>query len=193
MPTGYTHTIKQGIDFKQFALDCAQHFGASVVQRDGEQIPVELTVDDYHKRAAQEARERLKEILVMTAQERETAAKRAWEEAEAARVAELNMCRQLRESYESMLSEVLRWKPPTRDHVGLKEFMKTQIIESMEADCDDSYYTTPTLQRSGAQWAADEIARLNRTITYHNEAHAREAKRTTERNAWLRELRKSLQ
>ena len=196
MPTGYTADIKNGIDFKTYAMNCARAFGACISLRDepggGESIPDEFTPSDYHAKAEQKARDELTALLAMTAEQRERSAAKAWDDAETARLMRLEDKRKQREAYEAMLAKVNAWKPPTPEHAGLHEFMRAQIEQSIDFDCNGDYGTTPTLRLTGEQWAEQEAARLNRDIAYHEKEYASEVSRSESRTDWVRALRQSL-
>lgn len=38
-----------------------------------------------------------------------------------------------------MLSKVRRWTPPSKDHEGIKDFMESQLIDSLDFDCRHVY------------------------------------------------------
>jgi len=196
MPTGYTAAIKDGISFEQYALGCARAFGACVTLRDerggGEKIPDEFVPSDYHSKALRAARDELATVLTMTEEQRNEAAKNAWDDAERSRLAMLEERRKTRAAYEAMLAKVNAWKPPTPDHAGLHEFMRTQIELSINFDCGGTYGTQPTPRLNGAQWAAERIEQLNSSIQYHEKKHAAEVERAATRTAWVRALRSAL-
>jgi monoamine oxidase len=196
MPTGYTADLKDGISFKTYALNCARAFGACVTLRDepggGENIPDEFTPSDYNAKAAQKARDELAALLNLTPDQRERRAAKAWDEAETSRLMRLEDKRKQREAYEAMLAKVNAWTPPTPEHAGLHEFMRTQIEQSIDFDCGGDYGKTPTPRLTGDQWSAQEAARLNRDIGYHEKEHAAECKRAADRTAWVRALRAAL-
>jgi hypothetical protein len=196
MPTGYTADINDGISFETYALNCARAFGACVTLRDerggGEIIPDEFLPSDYYLVAAQKARNELAALNAMSSAELERAAFGAWTDAEIRRLMGLEEKRNLRIAYENMLAEVSAWTPPTPDHVGLREFMCSQIEESIKWDCNDGYYSTPTPKLSGSDWAAERRAKLEHDIQYHEEEYEKEVLRTTQRTEWIRALRNSL-
>lgn len=196
MPTGYTAEIKNGISFEAFAMNCARAFGACVTLRDepggGENIPDEFAPSDYHANAGQKARDELRALLAMTPAQREHRAAKAYDDAETSRLAMLEERRKTREAYESMLAKVKVWMPPTPEHAGLHEFMRTQIEQSIDVDCVSDYGTTPTPRLTGEQWATQEAVRLSRDIAYHDQQHAGEVARAAGRTAWVRALRASL-
>ena len=90
MPTGYTAAIKDGIDFKTYAMNCARAFGACVMLRDepggGDRIPDAFEPSDYHLKAAEKTRGELAALDTMAPAELERAAARAWDDAETNRL-----------------------------------------------------------------------------------------------------------
>jgi GTP1/Obg family GTP-binding protein len=196
MPTGYTADIKDGIDFKTYAMNCARAFGACVMLRDepggGERIPDAFEPSDYHLKAVEKARVELAALDAMTPAECERAAAKAWDDAETSRLMRLEDCRKLRAAYEAMLSKVQAWVPPTPDHAGLHEFMRTQIEQSIDFDCNENYLSTPTALLTGEAWAAAERARYMHDVQYHEKEHAGEVDRAASRTAWVRALRAAL-
>lgn len=196
MPTGYTAAIKDGITFERFLLDCARAFGACIELRDepggGEQIPERFEPSDYHIKALTEERAALAAVLAMTPAECERAAAKAYDDAETNRVMRLQEKAELRAAYETMLEKARKWTPPTDSHRGLREFMVSQIVESIRFDCGTSYYETPTVRKSSGEWLAAEIAAKKESIAYHQREHAAEVQRADERTAWVQALRQSL-
>lgn len=196
MPTGYTADIKDGIDFKTYAMNCARAFGACVELREepggGDRIPETFEPSDYHLKAVEKARGELAALGAMTPAELERAAARAWDNAETSRLVRLEDKRKQREAYEAMLAKARAWKAPTPDHEGLRKFMCEQIEQSLDFDCGGDYGKTPTPHLTGEQWAAKEAARLNRDIAYHEKEHAGEVARAASRTAWVRALRAAL-
>ncbi len=196
MPTGYTADIPKGIDFKTYAMNCARSFGACVTLRDeeggGEVIPDEFTPSDYHAKQAQDARWRLSVLLAMTPEQRESAAAKWWDDAETSRQIRIAEKRKTRAAYEAMLAKVIAWKAPTPEHTSLRDFMRSQIVESIDFDCGEEFVSEPTARITGDEWAAREAAALNRSIGYHEQEHADEVRRAAERTEWVRALRASL-
>lgn len=196
MPTGYTAAIKDGITFRQFAMNCARAFGATITMRDdggdGSNIPERFEPDQHHAKALKEAYDDLAALNIMT---KEGAARRASEYYEAAEARRLEMLREIRElrvKYEAMLAEVKAWKAPTPDHVAFRSFMLDQIDGSIRFDCSESYYGTPTKRLTPEEWLVSERSRIKRDIDYHTKNYAEEVERTEKRNAWIKALRDSL-
>lgn len=196
MPTGYTADIKDGIDFKTYAMNCARAFGACLELRDesggGDRIPDAFEPSDYHLKAVEKARGELAALDAMTPAELERAASRAWDDAETSRLMRLeDKCKQ-REAYEAMLAKAAAWKAPTTDHEELRKFMCEQIEKSIDFDCGGNYGETPTVRLTGEAWAAERRASLARDVRYHEKEHAGEVSRAATRTEWVQALRAAL-
>lgn len=196
MPTGYTADIKDGITFNTFAMNCARAFGACVMLRDepggGDKIPDAFEPSNYHAQQVEKAQDALAEFRALTPSQHMREASKAWDAAETQRIVRLDEKRAQRKAYEDMLAKVKAWTPPTPEHDGLKEFMRSQIAQSIDFDCDESYCSTPTVRLTGEQWAAQRLAHLQRDIAYHQKEHAEEVQRTSGRTEWVKALRASL-
>lgn len=111
MPTGYTADIKDGITFKTFVMNCARAFGACVELRDepggGEKIPESFQPSNYHADKVLAARQELAHVRELSADQRERAAAKDWDDAETWRLAGLDSMRAQRRAYEAMLAHVL--------------------------------------------------------------------------------------
>ena len=195
MPTGYTYGVADGTvtEFSKFATECARAFGALVSMRDepsGAEIPAEFKPSDYNAKALEVATERFHKLVAMTDEQAISE-----ERAERLRLDAENEKREHRRAiehgrYRAMLAHVEAWNPPTQEHEGLKEFMRSQLLESAKFDCQPIMMNRPA--KTGAQWRAEQIADAEREIAYHTKAHAEEVKRCADRTEWVRKLRESL-
>ena len=196
MPTGYTADIKDGITFKTFAMNCARAFGACVTLRDepggGDKIPEAFEESSYHAEQVEKAQAALAEFRALTPSQHMREASKAWDDAETYRITRLDAIQAQRKAYDAMLAKVMAWTPPTPEHDGLKEFMRSQIAQSIDFDCDESYYATPTPRMTGEQWAAQRLEMLERDLAYHQKEQAAESARTASRTGWVKALRDSL-
>lgn len=198
MATGYTHDIKNGITFEQFALSCARNFGACIEMRDDpsdKPIPKKFKVDSYHVKELKEAKTKLKNIKKLSLSKCEKLAQKEFKE-EANRLNEMiEDSTSLQAKYKEMLEKVTNYVPPTPDHVGLKEFMVSQIKQSMEFDCDVTYYKKQLDEvklLKGEEFKAKEIVNYSRDIAYHQEQFRKEKERVERNNKWISKLRESL-
>lgn len=96
------------------------------------------------------------------------------------------------ENYESMLSQVRLWQPPTPEHTNLKEFMISQIEKTI--DSDYNFYENPNKveRKDYTIWLKGKLNELYKSITYHKLEHEKEVERTNNRNKWVKALRDSL-
>lgn len=200
MATGYTHNIKDGITFRKFALNCARNFGATIALRD-ESSDVEVTPEnvkfgsDYHKKQlslAKSAKAKFRKL--------NQAQKRVIFKAEMNRA--IDNCRQSdasmkaqKKKYLAMLEKVEKWTPPTKEHKNMKDFMVSQIDQSVDFDCNPKYNNERIVEvvtKSYSEWLAAKKEELNRDIEYHEEELANDTKRDTERPEWVKNLIDSL-
>ena len=195
MPTGYTAKVQKGISFEEYALDCARAFGALVTMRDepsDKEIPEKLIPDDYHLKAKVLLEEELSTLKALTEVEADKLAFENYITEELRREDRLKELALIEERYNVMLSKVESWVAPTKDHDNLKEFMTSQLVDSIDFDCGTSYSDTPTIRMTGTQYRSEREAELYKEISYHLKSYSEEVKRTDERNKWIEELRNSL-
>ena len=197
MPTGYTAAIKDGIDFKTFAMNCARAFGACVELRDegggGEIIPESFAPSDYHRKRIEELNKKLSDLWSMSEELLHEKARESYEAEELQWRRNIQDSRDLRAKYEAMLKQISDWTPPTEDHYKLYEFMMKQVVESIKFDCHEEYYNNNEIVLlSGEEWFVRERDRLAKDIAYHAEEQVKEIKRANEKTAWIKALRASL-
>ena len=199
MPTGYTADIAKGITFEQFALSCARAFGALVEMRDDPKdapIPKELKASDYNAKEAAKAIEEMRQIQSITPEACEAKAVKEYNEAIAYHKKAIKEQQDLKEKYEAMLIKAKAYQPPTKDHEGIKEFMVSQIEESIAWDCDNKDYHLKairnTTKQTGNQWRVNKLAELKQRAQTNQTAQDAENDRVKSRNKWLRDLRASI-
>lgn len=201
MPTGYTDSIKDGISFENFVLKCARNFGACIALRGvgGDVLPtidnIQFDRDDYHETKLKNAESNLLHF--------ENCSEEEWADAFAERVAtdtkdaedRIAEKKQLLKKYKEMLAKVEDWIPPTHDHVALKEFMKQQIVSSIDYDCNLKYCEErlKDVKNLTLQDFKDEtIASEKWNIEYHSKYVREDADRNAKNVEWLQKLLDSL-
>lgn len=196
MPTGYTADVADGktTDFAAFVMNCARAFGALIELRDSPEaeIPESFAPSMYHQEAFDRAVGALRELADVDAEEAERRADADYDEnmrlwAEGKRKRE-----ETRRRYRSMLDRVNAWQPPTREHIGLRDFMRQQLEESIRFDCDHDDERWIPKRRTGKQWLKEQRQRSNESREYHRAEMSKERDRSLERSAWVKELRRSL-
>lgn len=193
MPTGYTADVANGkiSDFPTFAMQCARAFGALVTMRDeplSAPVPV-FEPSDFHIEALLAAQARLDHLNAMSSDEIVSA--RNAEEAERQKrddERETNRAQQ-EDRYRSMLAAVDAWEPPTKDHVDMRAFMRSQLIESINSDCRP-WETEPL--PSPSLWHQEMIKQAEKDMNYHQAKYEKEVTSVRSRNQWVADLRASL-
>lgn len=197
MPTGYTAKIGEDQSFEDFVLGCARAFGACIMQRDEpmDYKPMLQKPSDHHSSELIKAQAQLAEFLGMADDEKYDYGQMCAEE-DIYRIKErIEKNRALRAKYESMLLKVQNWLPPSKDHVELKQFMISQITESIDFDCKNDYNyrelekakkTTPL------EYYQQMLDSIVWNVEYHDKESVKEFDRTFERNNWITQLFESL-
>ena len=201
MPTGYTSDIEKGISFNKFIMNCAGAFGACVEMRDDSQdvpIPKEFKPSTYHAEELERSRTALKEMKKMPVS---VASKKAIAERdkEVKRLKDsIVNYRILKKKYDHMREKVIAWKPPTDGHSPLRDFMKEQIDNSIQYDCNESYveeklkYRQSSYPESGDVWKKRRLDDIKEDIKRHRKEYALEVERVNTNNKWVQDLRDSL-
>lgn len=188
MPTGYTAPVEDGTttSFRDFALDCARAFVTreGPIPDDGFKPHTEYqdrelsklrTLLDTLVNSPDDAIQRLRDHEYDQAVER-------WGESEGRHAAIIKR-------YETMLTAVRAWQPPTDEHEGLKKFMDEQLSESIKTTYS---WDRPAEPVPIAQWREDKIVATRKSISYNEKALAEELERVNQRNRWVATLRDSL-
>jgi len=194
MATGYTSAIEKGISFKQFVLNCSRAFGALITMRDDPKdapIPDELKPTDYHLKALAKAQAELAHLESLSFKGAAKKAEADFIKALAEYDADRDKDRELERKYDAMLRQVWAWTPPTPDHQGLKDFMVSQITESIRWDCGYNR-ERPTL-KTPQEWLTKSKESALWSINYHTRENEKEVERCEGRTKWIRDLKKSLE
>lgn len=196
MPTGYTAGVADGTitSFKEFALLCARAFGATITLRDepmSSDIP-EFEPSPYHAEQLATLNRRKAEVEAMTTAQCYAEADAAFRIALDRHETRTEENRQRIERYRAMLQQAEAFEAPTEEHQAHRDFMISQLVESMKFD-DDSKYLVQPERLSGEQWKAAALERIAREIAYHEKGWREEVERTNQRNAWVKALKDSLE
>lgn len=201
MPTGYTASIKNGISFENFTLSCARAFGACINLKDesGSVLPtienIQFKNDNYHQEKISEAESELLFFQNMSEDEwREDFAKYVHSDREYCKnqITEKN---ELREKYLDMFSKVNGWTPPSSEHFEFKNFMRTQIKDSIKYDTDTSYYESRLenlKELTLSEYKKQTITGIQDSIDYHRKDLNEDTIRNNNRVQWFQQLLNSL-
>jgi len=195
MSTGYTAGIKNGISFEEYVLRCARNFGACITMRDepfDKPIPEKFEESDYYKKKVENIKEKLQELKSLSDAELQIIIDKEYENKIKDNQERILECKALKEKYDEMLYQVNEWNPPSKEHIGLKNFMIDQINISY-SDCDYSYYENKKIIKLQIeQYKYEKEKELLKDLDYHMKRWKEEAERTAERNLWIKQLRESL-
>ena len=200
MPTGYTDDVMQGkiTELKDYAMLCARAFGACIMMRDepfDTPIPEEFEPSSYHKDRLKKSQEELESFtnkspkeLFQVFEEYKTSQKEFL-------LKEVEEKNNYKLRYEKMLEKARSYNPPSIDHYEFKEFMVNQLVDSINFDCDTSYYINAINALEALdfkQWALYKQEDLLNNIEHHTRLYKEEEERTNSRNEWISKLRESL-
>lgn len=192
MPTGYTADVVDGkvTDFRTFALRCARAFGACIDMRDDpmdREPPETVEPSRYCENAAQRARERLVFLDSLTEADIAKHAAKAHEDA-------LESWRSACDRYgtenarlKAMERKVLAWKPPTAEHVGMRDFMLEQLRISQ-----NDWMPEKPQPETPEEWFKREQEEARRSLERNVAEQKKDDERAASRTKWLKDLRESL-
>jgi hypothetical protein len=197
MPTGYTAAIKDGISLRQFILSCSRAMGACIMQRDDpvNEPPKKREPSNYHTERLAAAEMLLSDIKAMRDDVADEKAKEEYKRELESIETGIREKNNLKCKYDSMLANVRSWEPPTPEHQGLKDFMVSQISDSINFDCGSDYYIDKAKELrplSASEWKSKEVNRALRDIDYHQREHNEDLKRCKSQNIWIEKLYGSL-
>lgn len=201
MPTGFTAPIYDGEDitFEQFANSCLRNFGI-YLRFEGQypnlsryEIPDKICPSDYYKKRYEEAKAEYEKHLATPKTKEELEAeyivyvKGVIKDNED--IAKENEA--LKNRYNAMLSKVRSWIPPSEDYNGIKSFMESQLIESLDVDCSNVYMENIIPKDEWIQKQAnrtDLIESMKYNLEHYNKAVAAAEKDTQ----WLKIFSESI-
>lgn len=132
MPTGYTADIANDISFEDFVLKAAEAFGYGRSAKFNE--------DSYYYTEEYSKASTLVNKLERLTREEKLAFATSQIEAETTRVQDdFNKAILLKNKYEAMLDKVRNWDAGS-EFQNLKQFMISQIVDSIAQDCRTDYY-----------------------------------------------------
>lgn len=190
MPTGYTAKLYDGQDqsFEEFVLSCARAFAAWTRDTSGDSLP-EAPESTHAKTWLAKREEDLRHLLMLTPAE-----VTAEHQAEMTKVAKLNEEQTkkdttLKARYQKMLDKVEAWTPPSDTHLGLKNFMREQLIDSMNADCRPFEYK---VEPDETKWHQHRLDHARKSVWRAQEEAQKERERNERNKLWVQQLHESL-
>lgn len=173
---------KDDVSFYDFILTCARDFSVNTAIRNQPEVTNE---------EIEEARIYLERANQMSLEDAEREASRIYDNIITRDTRYMKETTLLREKYVSMLEQVKDWEAPTPNHQGLKNYMISQLEESINFDSYDNNMFKPQKQ-SGAEYKASLVRGLEQTLGYLIKEHDKEVQRAREQTEWLHVLIMSL-
>lgn len=198
MPTGYTANIENGISFNEFILKCAKAFGACITMRDDPldtPIPEKFEPSNYYKEKLEESKENLNKLQQMSLSDAFLESQKEYSDSIKYNKNSIKKKKDLLNKYNKMLDNVVKWIPPSNDHIELKNFMTQQINDSIKFDCNIEYYERELKNLkllSGKDWLKKRIKIVEEDIIYFTKEYEKELKNFNGKNLWVKQLRDSL-
>ncbi len=194
MPTGRTHMIRKGANFKEFATECLKKFTDSDEHSD-EFVPS----CDYQKDALRE-QGNLRELKNVSAEEAEKRARSEYKQSLKIHKEILDQKVADFKKYQDILENVIDFKPPTKDHEAYKNFMVEQILTGIKSDCRDLDGTVRSIVTArpltGEEWLAEAKTSIKKEIDNNYERHARAIETVKEfasTKKWLKEAQQAIE
>ena len=191
MPTGYTADVQSGktTEFKEYALKCARAFLVDM-RDDPHDAEIRLPeLNKYHDPELEKAENELKmfnecsdELLKVKHESQYRNNLESWEKSQKKK-------REQKSRYERMLWEAENYKPPSDKHVEFKNFMISQLEESIDWDCRPR--SKPEME-DFENWKTKTLKDLEWAVEYHTKGLAEDAERFEQGCEWINLLKQSL-
>lgn len=199
MPTGYTSKLNKGKQsFEEFVWECARNMGACIPMRDEpfDVLPPKHGFEpatNYHEEELKKLYEYNQKLASMGPEECNKQAEKQYKNDIKHRNKRIAETIETLDRYREMLDRITNWEAPTSNHTEFKNFMVSQLKQSIQFDDDVEYYKDLKIKKlSGTAWKSEEKDKTAKKIRHHEEEIMREQDRTTERNEWLKQLRESV-
>ena len=196
MPTGYTAKLmEKGQTFQEYVLTCARAFGALIMMRDAPNdasIPDEFRPSNRHVEELEKEENKYIHLKSMTDDERIEFGQKAKRDEIKRNQEWLEKDQMENKRLNEMESQVLAWKPPTKDHEGLKDFMLQQINISKNNENYILEAIEKATKKSPSDYYIEAVSKAQWNINYHTEEGKKEIERTNGRNEWIKQLRASI-
>lgn len=192
MPTGYTADVQDGkiTTLREYAMRC---IGAFLIESRegtlGDKLPSDRKADtSYDDNGIADATAELTILSNMTADEINVACDAAFAESKKCYDDRIKTRNEQRERYQTMLDKVMAWQPPAACD-NLKNFMMSQLTQSIRYDCGPSWSEDPPINKSPEEWLKNKKESASWSLDYHTKQRADKIAAANERNLWLNTVR----
>lgn len=199
MPSGYTEGILSGTinDLNDFIWMCARGFGAFITQKDNIDEPPILKEkpNPYYKNKIKQLLNEQQKYNEYTDNDWQSTYLKYIEDQLKDIDNNIKEKIESKEKYENILNQVKEWIPPNENFHKLKSFMINQIEESIDFDCDTSFWQERKNKISNLkleQYKRNVLNDINESLISNKEYYDEEVQRVKERNQWKQQLIESI-
>jgi len=194
MPTGYTAEIgEKDISLRDYAMGCARAFGPLIEMRDEPSdapIPFKIEPSSYHKDNFKIETRKFYNAIGMRNDEAERLANQDYIEELESRGKSLEKSEGLAVKYGNMLAKVAKWPSPSPNHDEFRNFMISQLEQSLRFDCNFSL--DPLQKMTGPEYRAKLVNDTKLKMEYHKKEHLKEVKDAKGKTGWINVLKECL-
>lgn len=199
MPSSYTAGIQNGTinNLNDFIWTCARGFGAFITQKDDFDEPLVLKEKPYpyYKNQVKKSLNEKQKYNEYTEDD--------WQNEYSKYVKtqlenindNIKEKEELKEKYENILKQVKEWIPPNENFHKLKSFMINQIEESIDLDCEISFWKeqkNKILNLNIETYKQDTINNIEEYLLSSKRYYKEEVERVKSRNQWKQQLVESI-
>lgn len=201
MPTGYTAGVMDGTitEFKDYAFQCARDFGALVMLRDDPITPdiPTLKVEGYYLAEVKRSEKEVERLSIMTSKQIEAEFLKYKAREIKYHTKGIKDQEKTRKRYLKMLEEAKKFVAPTDEHVEYRDFLISQLEESLNWDCGSNYHQEQLAKvkrkKSAKAWHREVLAAEKSGLKYARKSLKEETDRVKSRNDWLNQLKKAVE
>lgn len=192
MPSGITACIYDDASFEEFVWMATVGIGYHRIA----EAPLEhyvFEVAPFYSKRIKDAQAYLNELLGLSEEEKAQRAQAAIDELKSFNEDDTKGREEKKQKLLKMRQKVEDWTPPTDEHISFKNFMLSQIDDTIRfdcSDCSDYLYDVPELNVE--EWYSEQITHATDSIQDAIKSYNNEKKNVEKANEWLEELRKSV-
>ena len=192
--TGYTEKIESGYieTGKEFLILCCRAFGFDM-EHMSKEMPPAISPDPYFKKRVESAEQDLEIALNMTLEEAKVLAEEEYKEMESLYKKSFDESIKTNQKYEEIREEILKWDPPTENHLRLKEFALEQIDRSIHSLYSLYEDALKNGMRSPSEYRLYHIKMCEERLARVKEMYEEHMESVNERNQWLTDFKNSFQ
>lgn len=192
--TGYTEKIESGYieTGEEFLTLCCRAFGFDM-EHLSKEMPPAISPDPYFKERVERAEQDLERALNMTFEEAKVLAEEEYKEMGSLYKKYFDESMKANRKYEEIREEIIKWAPPTENHLRLKEFALEQIDKSIHSLYSLYEDALKNVMRSPSEYRLYHIKMCKERLVHAKEMYEEHMKSVKERNQWLTDFKNSFQ